>query len=57
MREIELEFYINVLVEEIAVLRSRILPQDCGHLYTTIHTLEGRIEELKKELSALSSAG
>lgn len=57
MREVELNFYIGVLMEEIEVLRSRIQPHDCGHLYTTIHTLESRIEELEKELSALSSAG
>ena len=32
--------------EEIELLRSRIEPHDTGHLYTTIGTLEHRVEEL-----------
>tara|TARA_B100000953_G_C17780782_1_gene345535 strand:- start:261 stop:470 length:210 start_codon:yes stop_codon:yes gene_type:complete len=38
--------HILCLKEEIELLRSRIEPHDTGHLYTTIGTLEHRIEEL-----------
>ena len=38
---------IAVLNDEIEVLKSRIEPQDTGHLYTTISTLEHRIKELE----------
>ena len=38
-----------VLNDEIEVCKSRIQPHDTGHLYTTISTLEHRIEELEKE--------
>ena len=40
---------IEILREEIEVFRSRIEAHDTGHLYTTISTLEHRIEELEKE--------
>ena len=39
---------IAVLRDEIELLKSRIEPHDTGHLYTTISTLEHRIEELEK---------
>ena len=39
---------IAVLKDEIELFKSRIEPHDTGHLYTTIGTLEHRIEELKK---------
>ena len=38
--------HITSLKEEIELLRSRIEPHDTGHLYTTIGTLEHRVEEL-----------
>ena len=41
---------IAVLKDEIELFKSRIEPHDTGHLYTTIGTLEHRIEELKKAL-------
>ena len=40
---------IRILKEEVEVFRSRIEAHDTGHLYTTISTLEHRIEELEKE--------
>ena len=40
---------IRILKEEIEVFKSRIEAHDTGHLYTTISTLEHRIEELEKE--------
>jgi hypothetical protein len=41
---------IAVLKDEIELFKSRIEPHDTGHLYTTIGTLEHRIEELKKAM-------
>jgi hypothetical protein len=40
-----------ILMEEIAILKSRIQPEDTGHLYTTISTLESRVLEIKEKLS------
>ena len=45
---------IAVLKDEIEVFKSRIEPHDTGHLYTTIRTLEHRIEELENDLAILS---
>lgn len=42
--------HLEHLLREINVLQSRIKPEDCGHLYTTINTLEHRVLEIKKEL-------
>tara|TARA_B100000686_G_C16751030_1_gene952490 strand:- start:1027 stop:1242 length:216 start_codon:yes stop_codon:yes gene_type:complete len=38
---------IAILKEEVEVFRARIEEHDTGHLYTTIGTLEHRIEELE----------
>lgn len=40
---------ISVLKDEIELFKSRIEPHDTGHLYTTIGTLEHRIEELEND--------
>ena len=48
---------IEILREEIEVFRSRIEEHDTGHLYTTISTLEHRIEELEKEHKETISKG
>ena len=48
---------IEILREEIEVFRSRIEEHDTGHLYTTISTLEHRIEELEKESKELINKG
>ena len=48
---------ISVLKEEIDIFRSRIEAHDTGHLYTTISTLEHRIEELQKEQKELIMKG
>ena len=42
------EVITAVLKDEIELFKSRIEPHDTGHLYTTISTLEWRIEELEK---------
>tara|TARA_B100001063_G_scaffold197490_1_gene189756 strand:- start:640 stop:849 length:210 start_codon:yes stop_codon:yes gene_type:complete len=39
------------LKDEINELKTRIRPEDTGHIHTTIGVLEGRVEELTKSLS------
>mgnify|MGYP001385579388 FL=1 len=39
------------LMEEIAILKTKIRPEDTGHIYTTISTLESRVEEIKNNIS------
>ena len=39
---------IIVLVEEIAVLKSRYTEHDTGHLRTAVNVLKERVEELRK---------
>jgi len=39
-----------VLKEEIEILKSRIQPEDTGHLHTTIAVLEHRIKEMEKKV-------
>ena len=39
------------LKDEINELKTRIRPEDTGHIHTTISVLEGRVEELTKELT------
>ena len=38
------------LMEEIATLKTKIQTEDTGHIYTTISTLESRVEEVKKNI-------
>ena len=42
-------------MEEISILKTKIRPEDTGHIYTTISTLESRIEEVRGELNGTSS--
>ena len=42
--------HMLALSEEVNVLTQRIQPHDTGYIHTTISTLRGRIDELKKEL-------
>ena len=39
------------LKDEINELKSRILPEDCGHLHTTISVLEERVKEITEKLA------
>ena len=41
---------IIVLVEEIAVLKSRYTDHDTGHLRTTVSVLENRVQELRERV-------
>ena len=40
-----------MLMEEIAILKSRLLPEDTGHIHTTINTLESRVEEIRNNIA------
>ena len=42
--------HFQILLEEIALLQTRIRPEDTGHIHTTISVLQGRVEEIKVEL-------
>ena len=38
-----------MLMEEIAILKSRLQPQDTGHIHTAISFIQDRIRNLKGE--------
>ena len=40
-----------MLMEEIAILKSRLQTHDTGHIHTTISTLESRVEEIRNNLA------
>ena len=42
---------IIILKDEISILKSRIQPEDTGHLYTTISVLEDRVKELRGSIN------
>ena len=39
-----------LLMDEIAIAKSKLQPEDTGHIHTSISYLESRVEELKKEI-------
>ena len=43
---------LRVLEQEIRVLRSKIMPEDSGHIFTTISVLKDRIEEIEESLTS-----
>ena len=46
---------IIFLMEEIEILKSKLRPEDTGHIHTTISSLESRVEEIRGELNGSSS--
>ena len=44
---------VVMLMEEIAILKSRLQPHDTGHIHTTISTLESRVEEIRNNLAEI----
>ena len=42
-------------MEEIAILQSKLRPEDTGHIHTTISTLQNRVEEIRGDLNGSSS--
>ena len=45
----------QVLMEEIAYLKTKIQPHDTGHIHTTISVLEDRVEELVDQVKGVKS--
>ena len=39
-----------LLMDEIAIAKSKLQPQDTGHIHTSISYLESRVEEVQKEI-------
>ena len=42
---------LKVLQQEIGVLKTKIMPEDSGHIYTAIGVIKDRIQELERELT------
>jgi hypothetical protein len=45
---VTIKYHLEALEFEINVLKSRLKPEDTGHLHTTISVLEERIQEIKQ---------
>ena len=43
--------HMFALLKEIDILKERIQPQSTGHIRGAVRVLEGRVQEMKKELS------
>tara|TARA_B100000674_G_scaffold27644_1_gene19363 strand:- start:435 stop:611 length:177 start_codon:yes stop_codon:yes gene_type:complete len=39
-----------LLMDEIAIAKSKLQPEDTGHIHTSINYLESRVEEVKNEI-------
>jgi len=39
-----------LLMDEIAIAKSKLQPEDTGHIHTSISYLESRAEEVQKEI-------
>ena len=48
----ELVDHMFSLLKEIDFLTTRIEPEDCGHLHTTVRVLEDRVEELREQVGS-----
>jgi hypothetical protein len=42
--------HLKVLLNEVKILQSQLLPENTGHIHTTISTLENRIEKIGAEI-------
>ena len=45
-----LSTHLKVLQKEIEILKGRVLPEDTGHIHTTIRVLEDRVEEIYQNI-------
>jgi len=41
---------LMLLMDEIAIARSRLQPEDTGHIHTSINYLESRVEEVREDI-------
>ena len=39
-----------LLMDEISIAKSKLMPEDTGHIHTSISYLESRVEEVKKQI-------
>ena len=39
-----------LLMDEISIAKSKLRPEDTGHIHTSISYLESRVEEIQKEV-------
>ena len=39
-----------LLMDEISIAKSKLMPEDTGHIHTSISYLESRVEEVQKEI-------
>ena len=41
---------LMLLMDEIAIAKSRLQPEDTGHIHTSINYLESRVEEIQQDI-------
>ena len=39
-----------LLMDEISIAKSKIMPEDTGHIHTSISYLESRVDEVQKQI-------
>ena len=39
-----------LLMDEISIAKSKLLPEDTGHIHTSINYLESRVDEVQKQI-------
>jgi len=49
--------HMFALMNEVRILVGRLQPEDTGYIHTTIDTLNGRVDEIKHELSKEDNNG
>ena len=42
---------LMLIMDEIAIAKGKLRPEDTGHIHTTINVLEGRVQEITEKLS------
>tara|TARA_B100000575_G_scaffold227391_1_gene188104 strand:+ start:575 stop:766 length:192 start_codon:yes stop_codon:yes gene_type:complete len=43
---------LQILLEEVSILKSRFKPEDTGHLRTAVNVLNERIKEVKENIES-----
>ena len=41
---------LMLIMDEIAIAKSRLQPEDTGHIHTSISYLESRVDEVQKQI-------
>tara|TARA_R110002153_G_scaffold29711_1_gene91065 strand:- start:6775 stop:6939 length:165 start_codon:yes stop_codon:yes gene_type:complete len=47
---ISLTARLILLMDEIAVAKSKLLPEDTGHIHTSINYLQSRVDEVQQQI-------